>query len=47
MFKNMVMYRIAPQWQASLDFQRFRQDASLALFELSGRVLQIGLQRAW
>lgn len=37
----------APRWRASLDFQRFRQDSTLALFELSGRVLQLGLQRSW
>ena len=34
-------------WQAVLDLQRFRQRSNLEVFDLSGRLLQLSLQRNW
>jgi hypothetical protein len=34
-------------WRAVLTAQQFRQTANLAPFELDGRIVQLGLERAW
>lgn len=34
-------------WRAVLTAQQFRQGANLAPFELDGRIVQLGLERAW
>ncbi len=40
---------LAPRspWRAVLTAQQFRQSANLAPFELDGRIVQLGLERAW
>lgn len=40
---------LAPRspWRAVLGAQQFRQTASLAPFELDGRIVQLGIERAW
>jgi hypothetical protein len=38
---------LGPSWQAVIDLQRFRQRSNLAVFDLSGRMMQVSLQRNW